>query len=94
MEKCMTLIVIAAASQSTCFIYNFLANKLLISLNYEEVIFPFWWMYATYLTVAFMGTLTHWAGHHHWSKRWFRAHTIGWSKKYFFMIPRISNFYI
>lgn len=24
-----------------------------------------------------MATLTHWAGHLHWTGRWFRAHTLG-----------------
>jgi len=46
-----------------------------ISIGFIQTI-PFYWFYLHYVTAAIIGTFTHWAGHHHWSGRWFRAHTI------------------
>jgi hypothetical protein len=68
-EKRNTLIKIAVVCQSCC-----LTAGIITSWIYPKI--PWWWFTTMYYCAGVGGTLTHWAGHYHWSGSWFRAHTI------------------
>jgi len=67
------LLRIALLSHLSTLFLSILASRLLTT---DTIDFPWYWLYLNYILGAFHATFIHWSGHHHWSGRWFHAHTV------------------